>query len=426
MSRAKRKTPPKTGFLAALDIGATKVCCAIARLNENVPVDEKNPVDFRIIGVGYQHSRGMRGSHIIDIESLEDSILNALHTAEQQAMRNVSSVYVNLPAGITKSHIIRNTLELSNTPANESHLKRLLTLGRGHSFGNDRQLIHLIPLSYELDGVRGIRDPRGMLGQKLTAILHVMTAPQGLINNLMACIGRCHLDIKAFVSSPYAAGLATLVEDELELGVTVIDMGGGHTTIASFLEGSPVFIASVPVGGALITQDIARGLSTPIVQAERLKTLYGSVLSSTAEERENIMVAQIGESGSSHASQVPKSMLSMIIRSRVEEIFELVQRKLQDSGVDPIVFQRIVLTGGACQIQGMREMAVQIMKRPVRIGTPNGITGGGEVTSNPSFATCAGLLSYSMQDYTSQNTSVLNISTGGFWNKMSHWFRQNF
>jgi len=430
MSLFTKKTPTeKSELFAALDIGANKICCAIAKVN-NRTSSGGNPGDInsqlRIVGVGYQVSRGIKAGKIIDLEALEDSILNAVHSAEQTAKQNINSVYVNLPAGATSSHNIRAEIYLSNNAVDETHLRRLLSVNRDTSINADRQVIHVLPLSYCLDSIEGIRDPRGMIGEKLSVNLHVVSAPIGLIRNLTSCIGRCHLDVAGYVVPPYASGLAILVEDELELGVTIVDLGGGNTTIASFYEGNLVHIDSIPLGGSSITNDIARGLATPLAQAERLKTLYGTLIPSSSDDRESILVTQMGETDKTQAYQIPKGTLIHIIRSRVEEILELVGESMRRSPADPVVYQRIVLTGGTNQLQGIREMASHILGKQVRLGQPTGLIGMGDIVTSPTFSTCAGLLQYGLQDYSGNQIIRINAGKSQVWQRFNMWIKENF
>src|SRR3546814_8500189 len=198
--------------------------------------------------------------------------------------------------------------------------------------------------------------------------MHIITASAGAVLNVSTCIQRCHLEPAAFVVSPYASGLASLVDDELELGATVIDMGGGATTIAVFYEHNVIFTDVILVGGNHVPSDIARGLSTPLVHAERIKTLYGHVITAPTDEGELIDVPQVGEDDSSHSQQIPRSLLVGIIQPRVEETLELVRSRLELSGFDKVAGRRVVLTGGACQLPGTRELASTVLDKQVRIG----------------------------------------------------------
>jgi cell division protein FtsA len=423
----KKTQTSRRGIIAALDIGASKVCCAIAKVTDDPKKVGMRSLD--LIGIGQQLSRGMKGGIVVDLDALEESILNAVHSAEQMADETIESVYVNLPTTSAMSHAVEVELPLSNQAIDETHLRRLLSMGRSDSIPADHQIIHALPLSYSIDGNDCIKDPRGLFGQKLGALFHLVTAPKTFLKNIESCVGRCHLSVAGFVISPYASGLSTLVEDELELGVTIIDMGGGNTSIASFLDGTLIHVDNIPLGGAHITSDIARGLSTPLSQAERLKTLYGTVIPSTTDERESILVPQLGEQQSSpHAHHVPKSFLTQIVRARAEEIMEHVWKRLKNSGMEQLVCQRIVLTGGGSQLPGIREMATQFWGKQIRIGHPLGLSGISDITENPMFSTCAGLLQYGWRDLAvvdERRIQALNESPN-LWNKITHWVRENF
>ncbi len=411
---ATKKLSSKGDLFAALDIGTCKVTCAIAT------PDVRETTSMRLLGLGQQSARGLKSGMITDMDALEDSILNAVHTAEQNAERTIGSLYVSLPANVIQSHIFQVEIPLSGEAVNLQHIRQLLTLGKHAQEYRQSQIIHALPIGYAIDDQQGVKDPKGMFGERLRAQIHVLSAPTTLLKNIASCIGRCHLDVSGFVVSSYASGLATLVDDELELGVTVIDIGGGSTTIASFVEGALVYLGSIPVGGTHITNDLARGLSTPVSQAERLKTLYGSVFPISLDDKEQILVPQLGEE---HAAphQVPKSFFTGIIRARVEEIFELTQQKIQSSGMGDLIQQRIVITGGASQLPGLVEFVSQTWNKPVRLGQPLGISGE-ELSKNPSFSTIAGLLHYASRDERSREMQ-LPPQDGHFWQRVLSWFR---
>ena len=421
----KKTVKSRQDIFASLDIGTSKVCCAIARVENRSP--EKGGEVLRLIGVGHQSSKGIKGGVIVDLEALEDAILNAVHSAEQMAGHTISGVCINLPASHASSRILESHLNVTNQTIDNTHMRRLLSFDRSAQIPDSQKIIHALPLDYSLDGNAGLHDARGMVGNQLSATLHLVTASKSVIRNLQNCIGRCHLDVSGFVVTPYASGLSTLVEDELELGATVIDMGGGTTSIASFYKGALVHLDSLPLGGAHVTHDIARGLSTPLVQAERLKTLYGSVILSSSDERENIGVSPLGESHGSHFSQVPKSLLTQIIRARVEEILEIIGKRLTANERDQLICQRIVLTGGASQLPGLRELAANLWNRQVRQGYPIGVTGASDFAKNPMFATGAGLLQYGWRDYASSQGRVrFNAPSDSRWQGIAAWVRENF
>jgi cell division protein FtsA len=419
----KDKPAPKSELFAALDVGTSKVCCAIARAKGKASTDQSA---FKVIGVGYHLSKGLRGGNIIDMEALEDSILNAVHAAEQSAQQNINTVYVAVPGRWLFSEKVRVELQLSNNTVNESHIKRLLTLNRDASSAVDNNILHVLPLSYEIDGVKGIVDPRGMVGNKLAVTLHVVSAPNVMIKNLSSCISRCHLDIAGFVAAPYASAISTLVSDEMGLGSALIDIGAGQTNIATFAEGNLTSLCSLPIGGINITNDIARGLSAPITQAERLKTLYGTLIPSSSDDKENIMIAQMGETALAQSHQIPKGLLVHIIRSRVEELFEMIALKAQKHEIDPLGFHSIVLTGGVSQLQGIAELAQYFFKKKVRLGVPKEVSGTTDLIYNPSFSTCAGLLHYAFEDFDSHQSIKLTNQHMPAWKKLNNWIKQNF
>ena len=393
--KAKSQNTPSETF-AALDIGSSKVCCAIAKMNRDI--GSEKGVTIKILGVSSHVAKGIRGASIINLEDLEDSILNGVHSAEQLAKQTIRSVYVNLPAEALQSHYITTKISLYGQPVKESHLQKALDVSRDQGIGVGRRVIHIFPISYDLDDSTNIHDPKGMLGDTLTTRLHVITAPVHLIANLSACIGRCHLDVNAFVAGPYATALSCLVDDEKEMGVTLLDIGSHSISMMSFYNGCPVYMGCIPVGGSHITHDIAQGLNTNISQAERLKTLYGTLLG-TLDDRETILVTQLGEDNSTFANPISKSFLMHIIKARAEEIIEAIERALTSQRIDPIALQRFVITGGSSQLQGLREAMQAHFNRTVRVATPQGLQGIGDVVHTPTFSLCAGLLQYAMQDH---------------------------
>lgn len=253
------------GTIAAIDIGSSKICCAIVRV--------EGPGSLNVIGVGHHLAKGMKNGNVIDMQEVELSILNAVHLAEQTAHESIKEVYVNVSC--CRSQTIAVELPIPSHSVDDADVRRLLGLSRQVERPQGQEPIHAIPTTYNIDGRKGIRDPRGMYGETLGVNIHTVYAPTSHLRNLGTCIARCHLNVKSFVGTPLAAGLATLVDDEMDLGTIVIDMGAGSTTIGVFFEGSIVHTDSIPVGGNHITSDIARVLSTPLSQAERLKTLYG-------------------------------------------------------------------------------------------------------------------------------------------------------
>jgi cell division protein FtsA len=420
--QAKPRRPsirPRGSLIAAIDIGTTKICCFIARVEADKP---------RVLGIGHQISRGVRNGTIIDLEAAGTSVLNAVHAAEEMAGETIQQVVANLSGGFAASRIIKAEIGITGREITDIDMRRVLDHGYLIREPGDRQIIHSVPVGFSVDDSRGIRDPRGMLGERLGVNMHVVTASAASVRNHSSAVGRSHLEVDAFVVSPYASGLSCLVEDEIGLGVTVIDMGGGTTTIGVFFDGNLIFADYVPVGGCHVTNDIARGLSTSIAHAERMKTLFGSAVSSSTDEREMIAVPQIGEEEEGHVNHVPKSLLVGIIAPRIEETFELVRNRLEASGFDKVAGRRVVLTGGACQLHGAREFAALILDKQARIGRPQRISGLAEATGGPAFSTTVGLLQFAM----SERAEVSVVGRGsarppsGVFRRLGHWLRQSF
>jgi cell division protein FtsA len=414
----KPKRATRGGVVAALDVGSTKVCCFIARVEDQGNV--------KVVGVGHQLAAGVRAGAINDMEAAETSIGAAVHAAEQMAGETIRDVVVNVSGGYPVSHTFNAEVSVPGQEVTDSDLRRALAHARAMQIGPDSTLIHALPVGFSLDGNRGIRDPKGMYGDRLAVHVHVITAAAGAVRNLQTCVARCHLDIESMVVSPYASALATLVEDEMELGVACIDMGGGTTTISVFFEGQMVWTDCIPVGGSHVTNDIARGLTTPVVHAERMKTLYGSAMASAADEREMIDVPQVGEEERASGNHVPKSLLVRIIQPRLEEIFELVRSRLEQSGFAKLAGRRVVLTGGASQLPGTRELAQLILDKQVRLGRPTRIGGLAEANGGPAFSTAAGLLIHAVRHPTELPVSAHEAMTGGgIWGRVGSWLREN-
>jgi cell division protein FtsA len=420
----KSQAKVRNSLIAALDVGTTKICCFIARVD-----DEGN---LRVVGIGHHSADGVRAGSIVDMEAAEMSILTAVQTAEQMAGEQIREVIVNLSGGQPESHTLNFEVSIAGHEVGDADVRKVLAHGRNQSESVERELIHCVPVGYTIDGSRGIRDPRGMYGEKLGINMHLITAASGAVRTLVTCIQRCHLDVAALVVSPYAAALSALVEDEMNLGATVIDMGGGTTSIAVFYDGKLVHADCVPIGGSHVTSDIARGLSTPIAHAERMKTLYGSAVPAPSDAHDMIDVPLVGEEDRAQANHVPRSLLVNNIQPRLEETLEHIRARLEASGCDKIAGRRVVLTGGASQLQGVQELAAGVLDKQVRRGRPLRIGGLAEATGGPAFATCAGLLTYAVSKHTEAPSALAprlradGDEPAGMFGRFGVWLRENF
>jgi cell division protein FtsA len=375
----------KTGPFGVLDIGTTKITCLIGRTESDGTL--------RVLGFGWQRGRGVRSGGITDIDEAERAIRAAVGQAETMADLRLRAVTVNLSCGQPESRLLNVQWPIGGRGVTEADVRRVVLEGRARAACDGRDQIHSMALDFTVDETGGVEDPRGLHCDTLAARLHVVDAGTGALRNLAATVARCDLEIADLVCAPMAAGYATLVDDERELGTTVIDMGGGTTSIAVFSEGFVVHTAQLPVGGVHVTNDIARVLSTPISHAERLKTLYGNAQSSPDDERELLPVPLVGEA-EHQIAKVPRSMVVSIIKPRLEETFELLRDRIDGSGLGRATGGRVVLTGGASQLVGTAQMAQTILGRQVRLGRPGNLRGLPDSGSGPAFATAAGLLAW--------------------------------
>lgn len=407
-------------LIAALDVGTTKTCCLIARIGET---------GLHVVGAGHQLSQGMKGGAVVDMEALETSIRAAVDGAERMAGATLDEVYVSLSGGRPTSHSVEVEVAIAGHEVGDHDLSQAIEDSHDCPSLGGGTILHAMPVSYAIDGDRGIRDPRGMVGDRLGVDVHVVTAQPGPMRNLTTCIERGHLDVASFILAPHAAGLASLVEDEMELGVTLLDMGGGVTSIAVYQGGSLIFTDVVPVGGDHVTNDLARGLVISKRHAERIKTLHGTALAAPSDDRTMIAIQPLGEHDDD-GNHVARSMLTRIIQPRLEETFEMVQDRLAAAGMDRIAGRRLVLTGGASQLQGTRELAGRILGKQVRLARPFRVKGLPESMNGPAFAACAGLLQYGAEhprESRRLHQAVLaKHASGGRLSGIGRWLRENF
>lgn len=415
--RKRTRSKGNGDLLAVLDVGTTKVACFIGRLAEGGRV--------RIIGLSHQVNRGVKAGTIVDMEAAEAAIGSAVTAAEDMAGETIHGLLVSMAGGHPASRTVGIEVDIAGHAVSEADIRQALRVDPD-DLPDDSELVHAIPVTYALDGNRGIRDPRGMFGDTLGLELHLVTTATGAMRNLATCIQRCHLQVDAFVTASYAAGLACLVEDEMQLGATVIDLGGGTTSVGVFFDSRLVFVDSLPVGGAHVTNDIARGLTTSITAAERLKTFYGSAVTSPADDRELIDVPLIGERNPDQSNHVPKSLLTGIIQPRLEEVFELVRSRLEASGFHRVAGRRVVLTGGASQMQGIQELARTVLDKQVRLGRPRTIPGLAEATSGPAFSAAVGLLAHADRHYADMAvvSRLEDGPAGGLLGRLGGWIRE--
>ncbi len=421
--------PQKSGIIAALDVGSTKVCCLIAKVEPPARNSNTGP-KIKILGVGHHAARGIRAGAVVNLEDAERSIRLAVDAAERMAQVSVAEVHVSVAGGQPSSICYSGIAEIENDVIAQSDVTAVLGVAMRQANIAGRILLHASPVQYSVDDAKGVKDPIGMYGSRLGVEVNAVMVEQGAMHNLAMVIERCHLSVAGFVIAPYAAGRSVLVDDEKELGTTLIDMGGATTSVAVFHDGNLIYGDVLPIGGHHVTKDLARGLSTTIAHAERIKTLYGSALPSIYDDRELISVPVLGERGVDAINSVPRSMLTGIIRPRLEEIFEMVQDRLEQSPVASKLGRQLVLCGGASQLTGMREAAAQIMLRNIRMAGPTGFSGLPESSKSPGFSVATGLLAYALEPDQHMAQMIAfsqeNVKSTRYINRVGRWIKESF
>lgn len=424
----------RTALVAALDIGTSKVACLIARLKPCPPSEALRGRSHAIelIGISHIQSLGVKAGAVIDLAQCEQSVRQAITVAERMAKVRVESVLLSVSAGRLQGQLIEAAADIRGGTVSPADVGRVTSTGMHHATAAGRTALHALPVGYSLDGVKGIRDPRGMVARKFGVDMNVVTADASACKNLMLVVERCHLNVEAMAASPYLAGLSVLTDDEVDTGAAIVDMGAGTTTIATYSTGRFVHASGFALGGQHITMDLARGLGACIADAERIKTLYGTVLTGGSDARELMSVPSADDHDRDVPQIVSRATIANIIRQRAEEIFEMVRDRLADSPFAAEPRARVVLTGGASLLTGIPELASQILNRPVRVGRPLGFGRLPAEAKSASFAVPTGLLVYPqfahLEHVEPRHTRQLKTGThgGGYFGKVGQWLREGF
>ena len=431
VKRMKQLSPRRAATVATLDIGTSKAACVIARLTpaRNRAVGEWRTHRIQVLGVGHQRSRGVKNGLIIDMDEAESAIRQTVDAAERMAGLRIERVIVAASGGRLASQHFAAKVAIGGREVADYDVHRVLEASATHPTTSGRLVLHSLPTGFSLDGVSGLREPRNMIGEELGVDLHVASCDQAAARNLLLAAERAHLAIDAAVAAPYVAGLSVLEPDEALMGVTVIDMGAGSTSLAVFIGGELAHIDAVTLGGNHVTMDIARVLNSRLSDAERLKTFHGAAFASHCDERETVSYAHVGERGE-HPAQAPKSHLVRIIRPRIEETLEFLRDRLVKSGYGRSAGQRVVLTGGACQLTGVAEAARRILGGQVRIGSPIGVEGLPDAACGPAFAAVLGAFVYPQvagrEYFESHRERKLASGSDGYMSRMGRWLMESF
>ncbi len=376
----------KKDFVVGLDIGTTKICCIVGEVAEGGP----QPV-IDIVGIGTAPSTGLRKGVVINIDSTVESITKAVEEAELMAGVEISTVYTGIAGGHIKSFNSTGIVAVKDKEITENDVQRVIDAAKAVAIPLDREVIHIIPQEYMINGQDGIRDPIGMSGLRLEAKVHIVTGAVSSAQNIIKCANKAGLNVAEICLEPIASAEAVLSQDEKELGVLLVDIGGGTSDIAIFKDGAIVHTGVLAIGGNHITNDIAVGLRTPQNEAEKIKIRHACAMSSMVKPDETIEVPGVG---GRKPRVVSRRLLAEIVEPRVEEVFSLIQREVMKSGYQEVLSGGIVITGGATLLEGMPELAEFIFEMPVKRGLPQNIGGLRDVVNSPKFATAVGLLKY--------------------------------
>jgi len=396
--RNMRKAAMQRGVIAILDVGTSKIACLVLRFDGPGQFRENDGVGslagqsaFRVIGAATTRSRGVRFGEIDAMQETERAIRTALQAAQKMANVRVDHVIACFSGATPRSYGLAGEIDLHDTVVTEQDVAQVLASCDVPDIGEGREVLHAQPVNFALDHRTGLGDPRGQVGNRLACDMHLLTIDSDVMHNLLYCIKRCDMELAGLASSSYVSGVASLVEDEQELGAACVDMGGGATGLSIFMKKHMIYADSVRMGGDNVTQDISKGLQVPLATAERIKTFYGGVVATGMDDREMIEIG--GDTGDWEHDRrtVSRSELIGIMRPRVEEILEEVRARLDSAGFEHLPSQQIVLTGGASQIPGLDGLAPKILGNQVRIGRPLRVQGLPQAATGAAFASSVGL-----------------------------------
>lgn len=429
--RLKPLPPRRSATMAVLDVGTSKIACLIARVTPagQIAARDWRTHRVRVLGIGHHRSLGVKNGLVVDMEEAERAIRQTVDAAERMAGVQIDRVVVTASGGRLASEHFAAKRAIGGREVAEADIHRVLEASAAHHLHRGRVAVHSLPTGFSLDGVGGIREPKDMIGDELGVDLHVATCDQAAARNLILAAERGHLGVEGMAAAPYVAGLSVLEPDEAEMGVIVVDMGAGSTSLAVFARGEMTHLDAVTLGGNHVTMDIARGLDARLADAERLKTFHGSAISSSSDERETVSFVHVGEHGH-HKAHAPKSHLVRIIRPRVEETFEFLRDRLARAGYPSGPSRRIVLTGGASQLTGAAESARRILGGQVRVGRPIGVEGLPDPARTPAFAAAAGLLVYPQvagrEYFEPHRAERMATESDGYMRRVGRWLKESF
>lgn len=404
-------------MIVGLDIGTSKVVAIVGMVTAEGGIE--------IIGLGSHPSRGMKKGVVVNIESTVQSIQRAIEEAELMSGCDIHSVHVGIAGSHIHSMNSHGIVAVRDKEVIEADVERVIDAARAVAIPADQKILHILPQEYIIDNQEGIKEPLGMCGVRLEARVHVVSGSLNAVQNIEKCVRRCGLEVDQIILEQLASSHAVLTDDERELGVCLVDIGGGTTDIAIFTEGAIRHTAVIPIAGDQVTNDIAMAFATPTQHAEEIKIKYACALAQLASENETIQVPSVGDRP---ARSLTRQALAEVVEPRYEELYTLIQAELRRSGFEDLIPSGIVLTGGTAKMEGAVELAEEVFHVPVRLAIPQGVSGLSDVVRNPIYATGVGLLQHAVK----QMNSIVGQGKGyqepeqGTLSKMKNWFKQNF
>ncbi len=403
-------------LIVGLDIGTSKIAAIVAEM--------KPEGGFEVIGMGSSPSRGLKKGVVVNIESTVNAIQRALEEAELMADCKIRDVWTGIAGSHIRSFNSHGMVAIKDREVAQSDVDRVVETAKAIPIPTDQQILHVLNQEFVIDGQEDVREPLGMSGVRLEVKVHIVTGAVSAAQNIMKCVRRCGLEVNDLILQPLASAMAVLSEDEKDLGVCLVDIGGGTSDIAVFTQGAIRHTAVIPIAGDQITNDIAMALRTPTKEAEEIKRRYGCALRELADPQEMVEVPGVGERGSKKMS---RQTLAEVIEPRVEELYSLVQAELRRSGFEELLSSGIVITGGSAAMQGMTELGEEVFHMPVRLGLPSYAGGLSEVIRNPRYSTGVGLLMAGLSQH--QRQQIEKMQSGSFKQivgRMRKWFETNF
>ena len=410
------KKPANKDLLVGIDIGTSKVVTLVGEMS----ADGK----LHVIGYGSHPSQGLKRGVVVNIESTVQSIQKSVEDAELMAGCEIYSAYTGIAGSHIRSVNSHGIVAIRDREVSQNDVDRVIEAAKAIAIPADQKILHVLPQEFIIDSQDSIREPVGMSGVRLEAKVHIVTGAVSAAQNIVKCMKRCGLATSDIVLEQFASSQSILSEDEKELGVCMIDIGGGTSDIAIFTDGAIRHTAVIPIAGDQVTNDVAIALRTPTRNAEEVKIKYGCALQDLVDSNQMIDIPALGDRS---GKRLPRRALAEVVEARYEELFSLALTELRRSGLEEMISAGIVLTGGASKIQGAQELAERVFKIPVRIGRPNHVTGMADIINNPIYATGVGLLVYGFKQRQNQQEVVINQpSLKSLWSRMKNWFQGNF